>query len=164
MRIRTIAKLIKFYPAFMGAGITVKSINNDFTQVVSQMKMHWYNRNAVGTHYGGSLYSMCDPFYMFILMEHLGLDYIVWDKSASIDFIKAEKKTVSATFEIPKEKIAEIKKYVDENGKGLFTFHTNVVNEQGETVAAVEKVLYVKSKQFYKNKEKSTKATKKSTK
>jgi hypothetical protein len=148
MTLRSITNLIKFYPSYLGAGISIKYVNEAFTIITSQMKMHWYNRNAVGTHFGGSLYSMCDPFYMFILMEHLGKDYIVWDKSASINFIKAEKKTVLATFEISLDKIAEIKKMVDENGKGNFTFHTNIVTEAGEIVAAVEKVVYVRNKQF----------------
>src|SRR3954468_16500365 len=117
---------INFYPPYLGSGISVKSANDDFTKITVQMKMHWYNRNFVGTHFGGSLYSMCDPFYMFILLENLGKDYIVWDRSASIDFKKPGLKTVTAIFEIPKERIGEIKKYVDENGKGNFDFTATV--------------------------------------
>ena len=135
MTLKTITKLISYYPAYLGAGISIKEFNKDFTKVTAQLKMHWYNKNAVGTHFGGSLYSMCDPFYMFILMEHLGKDYIVWDKAASIVFKKPGTKTVTATFEIPLEKIAEIKKEVDTIGKGNFTFNTIIVNENNETVA-----------------------------
>lgn len=148
MTLKLITKLINYYPPYLGSGITVKSVNEDFTIISTQLKMHWFNRNAVGTHYGGSLYSMCDPFYMFILMEHLGKDYIVWDKAASINFVKAEKNTVTATFEISKEKIAEIKAYVDQNGKGNFTFNTTIVNEQGTLIAEVQKVVYVRNKHF----------------
>lgn len=148
MTLKTITKLISYYPAYLGAGISIKEFNKDFTKVTAQLKMHWYNKNAVGTHFGGSLYSMCDPFYMFILMEHLGKDYIVWDKAASIVFKKPGTKTVTATFEIPLEKIAEIKKEVDTIGKGNFTFNTIIVNENNETVAEVEKVVYVRYKKF----------------
>jgi hypothetical protein len=143
-------KLINFYPPYLGSGISLKSVNSEFTQISVQLKMRWFNRNAVGTHFGGSLYSMCDPFYMFILMENLGKDYIVWDKAACIKFKKPGLKTVSATFEISKEKIAEIKSYVDSNGKGDFTFFTTVNGENGEIVAEVEKVLYVRYKHFKK--------------
>ena len=38
------------------------------------------NRNYVGTHFGGSLFAMTDPFYMLMMMRNLGPDYIVWDK------------------------------------------------------------------------------------
>ncbi len=143
-------KLISLYPPYLGSGISVKFVDADFTKITVELKMRWWNRNAVGTHFGGSLYSMCDPFYMFILMEHLGNDYIVWDKAASIRFKKPGLKTVSATFEIPKEQIAEIKSFVDLNGKGDFSFTTTVNGENGEVVAEVEKVVYVRYKRFLK--------------
>lgn len=56
----------------------------------------------MGTHFGGSLYAMCDPFYMWILMENLGKDFIVWDKAATIRFKKPGTGTVNAEFEISK--------------------------------------------------------------
>lgn len=141
-------KWISLYAPYLGAGISVKSANEKFTKIGVEMKMRWYNRNLVGTHFGGSLYSMCDPFYMFILMENLGKDYIVWDKSASIQFKKPGLKNVYATFEILPEKINEIKSYVDLNGKGDFAFKTAVLNETGEIIADVEKVVYVRYKKF----------------
>lgn len=60
---------LNFYPPYFGAGIRYKKIGKDFTHFQLSMKLHWWNRNLVGTHFGGSLYSMCDPFYMLILME-----------------------------------------------------------------------------------------------
>ncbi len=64
----------------------VDYIAKDWKETHVSMKLRWYNRNAVGTHFGGSLYSMVDPHLMLILMQLLGKNYIVWDKSASIDF------------------------------------------------------------------------------
>ncbi|MDB5228738.1 MAG: hypothetical protein JWN78_2931 [Bacteroidota bacterium] len=141
-------KRVNIYPPYLGAGISVKSANEEFTKITVQMKMHWYNRNFVRTHFGGSLYSMCDPFYMFILIENLGKEYIVWDKSASIKFKKPGEGTVTATFEIEKDKIAEIKTFIDTNGKGDFTFSTSIFNEKNEVIAEVEKVVYVRKKDF----------------
>ena len=143
-------RLINLYPPYLGSGISLLSVNDDFTSIRVQLKMRWYNRNVVGTHFGGSLYSMCDPFYMFILMQNLGKDYIVWDKAASIRFRKPGLKTVTATFEIPKNAITAIKEQVDRDGKGDFTFTTTVIGEQGEVVAEVEKVVYVRNKHFKK--------------
>lgn len=148
MTLKTITKIINFYPPYLGSGISVKSVNDDFTQITTQLKLRWYNKNAVGTHFGGSLFSMCDPFYMFILMENLGKDYIVWDKAASIKFIKAESKPVHATFEISTNRIAEIKAFVDTNGKGDFTFNTTIDNENGDVIAEVQKLVYVRNKRF----------------
>ena len=104
------------------------------------------NRNIVGTHFGGSLYAMCDPWFMLILMRLLGRDYIVWDKAASIRFLRPGRGTVTATFHIPQERVEEIRLAADNGEKIEPIFSVDVLDEQGETVAHVEKLLYVRKK------------------
>jgi hypothetical protein len=65
-------------------GIRAKSFREDFTQFEVELRARWYNRILFGTHFGGSLYAMCDPFFVFIITMNLGDKYIVWDKSATI--------------------------------------------------------------------------------
>ena len=43
------------------------------------MKLSLRNQNYVGSHFGGGLFSMTDPFYMLMLMNVLGSEYLVWD-------------------------------------------------------------------------------------
>ena len=73
------------------------------------MRLHFWNRNYVGTHYGGSLYSMTDPFYMLMLMENLGRDYIVWDKAATSVSAGQEKERVRAQFRLTSEQLDDIR-------------------------------------------------------
>jgi hypothetical protein len=108
--------------------------------------MNMFNRNLVGVHFGGSLYAMCDPWFMLLLMRALGKDYIVWDKSASIQFLKPGLGTVSATFHIPRERVDEIRAQADNQYKVEPVFTVDVLNEQGEAVARVEKLIYVRRK------------------
>ena len=89
---------------------------------------------------------MCDPFFMLILLEHMGRDYIVWDKAASIQFLKPGRGTVIATFHISPEQIAELRAQADREGKIEPLFNVDVTDEQGEVVAKVEKRLYVRKK------------------
>jgi hypothetical protein len=89
---------------------------------------------------------MCDPFFMLILLEHLGRDYIVWDKAASIQFLKPGRGTVTATFHISPEQIADLRAQADREGKIEPLFNVDVIDEQGEVVAKVEKRLYVRKK------------------
>ena len=88
---RLLRWVMTLYPPYLGAGISVQHMSADFRHVKVRMGLGWYNRNYVGTQFGGSLYSMVDPFYMLMLMENLGRDYIVWDKAASIDFVSPGK-------------------------------------------------------------------------
>ena len=89
---------------------------------------------------------MCDPFFMLIMMQNLGKDYIVWDKTASIQFIKPRRGTVSATFHISPEQIADLRAQVEQAGKIEPLFNVDVIDEQGEVVAKVEKRLYMRKK------------------
>jgi len=85
---RHMRMLLNIWAPFLGAGIRVKRLGPDWKEIDVEMKLRWWNANYVGTHYGGSLYSMTDPFFMLMLIENLGKDYIVRDKSASIRFKK----------------------------------------------------------------------------
>ncbi|MEL6651111.1 MAG: DUF4442 domain-containing protein [Bacteroidota bacterium] len=145
-RFKRLLRYTNWYPPYIGAGIRVKEVDQDYTRFVVQMRMRWFNRNAVGTHFGGSLYSMCDPFYMFIVMANLGSDFIVWDKSAKIEFVSPGRGTVEAVFEISPEQIEEIKQDVLRRGKNTYWFETEVLGEDGKVVAKVEKEVYVRVK------------------
>lgn len=139
-------KLLNFYPPYLFSGIRVVDYNESFTYFKVRLKLTWYNRNLVGTAFGGSLYSMCDPFFMFILIINLGKDYIVWDKAASIDFIKPGKGTVYAEFSLEPDAIEEMKQEVDYFGKKVFNFPCQVVDADGNTIARLTKDVYVRKK------------------
>ncbi|MDX1397558.1 MAG: DUF4442 domain-containing protein [Oceanospirillum sp.] len=94
---------ISLWPPLLGAGVKVEELAKDFSFARIRMKLRWYNRNYVGVHYGGSLYSMTDPFYMLMLSESLGREYVVWDKAAHIDYIKPGRSTVRAEFRVSPE-------------------------------------------------------------
>ncbi len=136
-------RLINLYPPFLGAGIRTRRIADGFE---TSMRLRAYNRNYVGTHFGGSLYSMCDPFFMLYLMEKLGRGYIVWDKAATIRFRRPGRGRVRARFVIPPGRVEEIRRAADADGKTEPVFQAEVLDEAGEVVASVEKVLSVRRK------------------
>jgi acyl-coenzyme A thioesterase PaaI-like protein len=142
---RWLYRLLTLYPPYLGAGVRVK-VSPDLRRFEVRMKLRWWNRNYLGTHFGGSLYTMCDPFFMLILLEALGRDYVVWDKAATIRFRRPGRGTVSAAFHIPQERIDEIQAEADNGGKVEPVFRTDVVDGKGEVVAEIEKLLYVRRK------------------
>jgi len=103
--------LMNVWPPFLGAGIREKRLQPDWKEIDVEMKLHGWNSNYVGTHYGGSLYSMADPFYMLMLIENLWRNYIVRDKSASIRFKKTGKGIVSASFRLSDLEIEQTGKH-----------------------------------------------------
>ncbi len=139
---------LNIWPPFRGAGIRVRRLTSDWTEIDVEMKLRWWNRNYVGTHYGGSLFSMTDPFFALMLIENLGKDYIVWDKSASIRFKKPGRGTVSASFRLSEEQIREIKQALNSQEKQKIepVFTVEVKDESGSVIAEVEKLLHIRRK------------------
>ena len=143
---RQLQKGMKWWPPFLGAGIRLRSMADDFREAVVELKLGRLNRNAVGTHFGGSLYAMTDPFFAIMLMRNLGRDYLVWDKSASIEYVAPGRGTVSAHFRLSGERIDEIKAQAAGGEKVLPQFAVDVKDETGGMVARVYKTLYVRLK------------------
>lgn len=137
---------LSWWAPFLGTGVSVKHIAPDYSSLTVQMKQRWYNRNAFGTHFGGSLYAMCDPFFALLLVAKLGKDYYIWDKAATIEFVKPGIGTVSAVFDWTQSQIDDIVAQTSAGEKCHPVRKLNVVNAQGEVVARVEKTLYVKKR------------------
>jgi hypothetical protein len=138
---------INLWPPFLGAGIRIQRIAPDMKAVDVEMKLRFWNANYVGTHFGGSLFAMTDPFYMLMLMANLGRDYIVWDKAATIRYRKPGKGTVRAEFRLSNGQIDEIRERLKTMPKYEPVFTVEVKDEAGVVIAEVEKVVHVRKKQ-----------------
>jgi len=89
---------------------------------------------------------MADPFYMLMLIENLGRDYIVWDKSATIRFRRPGRGTVTASFRLTDEKLSEIREALKTQDKIDREFCVEIKDTSGELVAEVQKVIQIRWK------------------
>ena len=142
----TLRLLMNLWPPFIGAGIHVERLSPDYTEAVVRMRLGLLNRNYMGTHFGGSLFAMTDPFFALLVMHNLGRDYVVWDKASSIDYKLPGRGTVRARFRITAEQVEDIRQATAGGQKYEPTFAVDVVNRHGEVVATVEKTIYVRRK------------------
>ncbi len=146
LTVRMMKLLVRFWPPYAATGIRVTRISEDVREVDVSMKLRWYNRNGVGSHFGGSLYSMADPFYMLMLIRNLGLDYYVWDKAASIEYVKPGTTEVFARFRLTDNDIHEAVSKARDGQPHYMQFSVDVVDTDGEAVARVKKTVYVRLK------------------
>jgi len=136
-----------WWPPFLGAGIRVRSLADDFRDVKVEMRLGLLNRNYFGTHFGGSLYAMTDPFFAIMLMHNLGGEYLVWDKSGSIEYVAPGRGTVRARFVLTEQRVAEIRAQAAGGEKVLPEFQVEVRHAGSDAlVALVRKTLYVRLK------------------
>jgi hypothetical protein len=143
---------VNLWPPFLGAGIRVIRIAPEMKAVDVEMKLRWWNANYVGTHFGGSLYAMTDPFYMLMLMANLGRDYIVWDKAGSIRYRRPGRGTVRAEFRVSDAQLNDIREKLKTLPKYEPMFQVEVKDEHGTVMAEVEKLLHIRKKDLAPNK------------
>jgi acyl-coenzyme A thioesterase PaaI-like protein len=143
---RLLKTLINLWPPFLGAGIKVRHIAADWKQIDVRLRLGLTNRNYVGVHFGGSLYAMTDPFFMLMLMQSLGRDYVVWDKAGAIEYHKPGKGVVTACFTLQDSQLQDIRHRTAGGEKYLPELTVDIRDEAGDIVATVNKTLYVRRK------------------
>mgnify|MGYP003508291107 FL=1 len=143
---RRLRRVLRWWPPFVFSGIRVLEIADDWSSARIELRRRWYTANYVGTHFGGSLFAMTDPFWMILVMEPLGRGYTVWDKAADIEFIKAVREPVYAQIRVDPVAIAELRSATASGEKVLRWFETEIRTAAGELVARSRKQLHVRLK------------------
>ena len=146
MKSHRLRRLLNLYPPLLFAGIRVEQVDDDFRYARVRLKLRWYNRNYVRTQFGGSLFSMTDPFWMIMVLENLGRDYVVWDKAAEIEFVAPGRTDVVAEFRLDAAALDEIRAAAADGSKVLRWFEVDVKSPAGEVIARVRKQVYVRRK------------------
>ena len=132
------------FPAFRGTGARVTYIAGDFHEARVRLPLNWRTRNYVGTIFGGSLYGAVDPMYMILLIKILGPRYTVWDKAATIRFVKPGRETLYATFRIEEAEIEAIREALETAPSVDRVYRVELTDAAGVVHAAVEKTIYIR--------------------
>lgn len=135
---------MNLWPPFALSGIRVLEVSPDHRRVVVRLRRSRLTSNYVGTLFGGSLFSMTDPFWMIMVMRNLGPGYVVWDKAGEIEFVSPGRSDVTATFELEPAVLDELRAEAADGRKVLRWFPVDVVAADGTVVARVRKQLYVR--------------------
>ena len=143
---RSLRLYMNFWPPFLFSGVHVTAWSPDWSRARVELRQRWFNRNYVGSHFGGSLFAMTDPFWMIMVLQRLGRDYLVWDQAGEIEFLKPGRGTVHADFELTEAVLAELRAAAAGGEKILRWFETDIIDASGERVARVRKRLYVRLK------------------
>lgn len=143
---RNLRRVMNLWPPFLFSGVHVRRIADDWRSAEVHLRSRPWNRNYVGVHFGGNLFSMTDPFWMLLTMNALGRDYIVWDKAGEIEFVKPGRGTVVARFDLDDATLDGIRDATADGDRHLRWMRTEVVDAQGDVVARVRKQLYIRRK------------------
>jgi hypothetical protein len=140
---RTTAKLIE--------------VSDDLHKVVISINLNWKNRNYAGSMFGGSMLAATDPIYMIQLIQILGDDFVVWDKSVEAHYKRPAKTRVFGEFIFTPEDIENIKLAVEDKNEIDIIKTIHLVDAKQNKIATFNKTLYIANKGFYKQKLKQRK-------
>lgn len=138
--------LINLWPPLICSGIRVVRLAPDWRSAETQLRLRWWNRNAVNTMFGGSLFAMTDALYPVMLQHNLGPNYVVWGRSASIDFLAPGRKIARARFELSSERIDEILEATADGRRHEPVFEVLIADENEKPIARVTHTLYIRRK------------------
>ena len=134
----------------------ITSVSKDLHIVKIKISLTYKNKNYVGSMFGGSLFSATDPIYMIQLMQILGKDYVVWDKSTEIKFKKPVYKSAYAIFEFTAEELESIKSKVASENEVNHVKKLYITDENNLIYSELDKTIYISSKSYYKKKKSSS--------
>ncbi len=124
----------------------------DFTEMHVRLSLGIRTNNRVGTVYGGSIYSSIDPHFMLLFMEVLGRDFVVWDKAASVKFVKPITSSVKCRIAITPEIIQQVRDRIEQQQEFQLDLPLQYEDHEGNVYAVFTKTIYVAQKSFYKQK------------
>lgn len=145
-RSRLLRWRLNWFPAYRGTGARIAFISDDFLEVRVRLPLSWRTRNYVGTIFGGSLYGAIDPIYMVMLIRALGPDFVVWDKAASLRFLRPGRSMLHATFRLDADIVAAIAADARAAGRVTRDFEIELVDENGQACFTCTKTIHVRWK------------------
>lgn len=137
---------LNIWPPLLFSGIRIKHFGPSFQSVSLKLAKSHLTSNYFGTQFGGSLFSLTDPFWVIMISQNLGPTYTVWDKHGEIEFVKPGRTAVYATLELDLDLLGSLKADADAGNKVLHWFETDLTDPQGEIIAKVRKQVYIRKK------------------
>ena len=139
----------------------VVAVSEDLHRIEVKLPLSYKNRNYVNTIFGGSLFASVDPFPMVQLINIIGDDYVVWDKSAEIRFLRPGQGTLRAEFVYTPEEIESIIKDVAAKNEIEIVKTTQLIDQRTKEICCeVHKKIYIANKAFFKVKRAQREANK----
>ena len=154
-----------YSPMYRRTTAKIIELTEDLMYVKIKLPISYKNRNYANTIFGGSMFSAVDPISMVQLVNILDNEYIVWDKSAQIQFKRPGREDLYAEFTFSTEEVEDIKARVAEEGEIEIPKEILLTTKnKDEVIARVRKVIYIADKAYFKEKSKKRREKKEASK
>lgn len=146
---KSMRRRLNWWPPLFFAGIQITYLSDDYTHCKARLRNWFATKNIHGTQFGGSLFAMTDPIYAMICNCIFGEKHYVWDKSASIEYIKPAHGEVYLDCQIQPEEVAAIIANTADGEKYCPEFTVRVFDKNNETIAIAKRTIYIRLKKEF---------------
>ncbi len=140
------------HPAYRRTGGRVDSVSPDLTTIRVRLPLNRATRNLVGSIFGGSLFAVTDGPHPFLLIMALGRDYVIWDKSASIQYKRPGRTTLYGDCTVTAEEITEVKDILTRQPEVNRVYRVELKDANGIVHSVIERTVYIANKEHYRQK------------
>lgn len=146
MKLRNFVFVWNLWPPFLGLGIRIKDVSKDFRKVTVVLKKRPWNANYYGTQYGGGIFAMTDGIHILMLIQNLPKKYKIWDKSATINYIRRGTTHLIAEFKITEQDLMSIQQTLSTQSSMEWVATVDIFDAHGEIIAKVSRTISIKHK------------------
>lgn len=131
----------------------ITHVSEDLLSITIKLPITYKNRNYVNSIFGGSMFSAVDPIPMVQLINLLGADFVVWDKSAEVFFKRPAKENLYAHFTYTLEELEKIRNQIALQDEMEIIKTTSLTNQDQTIIyCQVKKTIYIADKTYFKKK------------
>lgn len=148
----TLKWLLRIYPPFLFQRIWVRKILEGFTGIEVRIYKSPLNNNSNQTIFGGTIFSAIDPIYPLLLdqaFKEKGIkNTVAWLKSAKIDYLRPARTNLHFSIQLQDAEIENAYNTIQENGKVVKTFTTEIFDKNGVKCAVSTNEIYIRNLNF----------------
>ncbi len=141
---KTLMKHFYSLPSTANTGAEVTYISENLDHVSLTIPLNDKTKNMMGIIYGGIMYSATDFVYLTMLWYRLGLDYMLIDKSAEVQYLRPGLGDLSVDFYLPEETVQSIIDELKTEKSTLREFIIEIKDNKQKTVCKITKSIYIR--------------------
>ncbi len=140
----TLIKHFYSLPSTANTGAEITHISEDLEHISLKIPLNDKTKNMMGIVYGGIMYSATDFVYLTMLWYRLGLDYMLIDKSAEVQYLRPGLGDLTVDFHLSEETVQSIIDELKTNKSVLREFVIDIKDEKQKTVCKITKSIYIR--------------------
>ncbi len=131
-------------PSTANTGAEVTYISEALDHVSLKIPLNEKTKNMMGIVYGGIMYSATDFVYLTMLWYRLGLDYMLIDKCANVQYLRPGLGDLTVDFYLPEETVQSIIAELETQKSTLREFIIDIKDDKQKTVCKITKSIYIR--------------------